>query len=277
MVGNDEAPPVGLERAPRAELAGLVRRLWYLDAPARGRVERILPIPYVHVIVNLGEPYRVMLHGREPVGLDLAAGFVSGLQSSALVNLNPERLHHVGAELEPWAWRAFGAEPVADAVEDASRRLPAVADLRDALVGLTGDDALDRFEAALADAAVGAVDPVVVDVGRRIAADPGARISAVAEAVGTDPASVARRFRRATGTTPKVLARIHRLHAFVSRLAVDGRPPTWSALVADAPYYDQPHFNRDFSRMVGLSPREYLELLGDDGRAAPAFVTTDIG
>lgn len=267
-----------IEREPSGSLIGLVRRLGYLDAPAPGTSERILPIPWVHAIINLGEPYTVLRHGETPIDRDFAGAFISGLQSTYLVNRNPARLHHVGAELEPWAWRAWGAEPVVDAVVDAEQVMPGIAAARrDALAAAGPAAAVDALERGLENALTGAhPDPVAAAIGRAIAADPSRRIGDVAREAGVDPASVARRFARATGTAPKAHARIHRLHRFLAQLSLPGPLPTWTALVADAPYYDQPHFNREFLRLTGATPRAYLAALGEAGRAAPSFVNGEV-
>lgn len=270
-------PPVYAEREPVEGLRGLVRRLWYLDAPTPGGVERILPIPYVHAIVNLGEPYEVLRRGDEPVGRAFPGAFVSGLQSAYLVNRNPERIRHVGAELEPFAWRALGMEPFADEVRPASGVLPALDGVRDDLLAAPSqhpaERALGLLEAALLAAAIGpAPDPVVVRVAGAIAADPDQRIGQVARRAGVRASSLAQRFRRATGTTPKAHADVHRLHRFLARLAAPGELPTWTEMVAETGYYDQPHFIRAFTRFAGVTPRAYLRALGEDGRAAPSFV-----
>ncbi len=270
-------PSVYVERRPSPALASVVRRLWYLSAPTRGTSERIPPIPYVHAIVNLGEPYEVVSHGTTPVGLTCAGAFISGLQSTYLVNRNPAHLHHVGAELEPFAWRAFGIKPFADEVRDAGPIMPALEVVAAACAGEEdADAALDALDAALVGSLVGvAPNPVAVAVAREIANDPDAPISEIARRSGITPSSVAAAFRRSTGVTPKAHADVQRFFQFLSALAEPGKLPTWTELVARSSYYDQPHFIRSFTRFAGASPRAYVKALGDDGRAEPSFLATD--
>lgn len=262
-----------------SELTTIVRRVWYLDVPAPGRDERILPIPYVHVIVNLGDPYRVVAIGEDAKDEELAAEFVSGLQTSVVTTRNPSRLHHVGAELQPWAWRAFAAPPIAGAVEPGSRALPGLAGLREELIGAGGphDCVAGLIDRLVALAEPSRVDAVIARAGARIAEDPARLISDIARECRTPASSLARRFRAATGITAKSLASVHRLHGFVSRLAQPGPLPTWTELVADAPFCDQPHFNRQFRALTGMTPGAYLAALGESGRAAPSFVNGTVG
>ena len=108
------------------------------NAVAR-RFERIVPIPAVHLIVNLGEPYRVVARGRAPVDTVITGAFVSGVQLDYLLNENPPLIHHVGAELAPWALPAFGIDPVrvAERVVEAEELFPGVGEVTD-LDGVEG-------------------------------------------------------------------------------------------------------------------------------------------
>lgn len=47
------------ERRAPAGLAGIVSRAWFIEAPRLQRFEKILPLPFAHVIVNLSTPYRL--------------------------------------------------------------------------------------------------------------------------------------------------------------------------------------------------------------------------
>jgi len=267
--------PEFVRRSPSPALAGLVRSLWYLRAPSGGDSERILPIPYVHVIVNLGEPYVVESHGGTRLDRRLDGPFIAGLQSTYLVNRNPRLIHHVGAELEPFAWRAFGASPFADDVRDATEALPALNAVADGARHLSPDGAIDLLEAALTDSLTGkAPSPVAVAAVLAIAADPSAPMSAIAAHVGVRASSLPDLFKRATGTTPKLHAEVYRFHRFLDAVAAGMPLPTWTQLVANTSYYDQPHFNRTFVRFAGVTPREYLAALGEDGRADPSFIAS---
>lgn len=67
----------------------------------------------------------------------------------------------------------------------------------------------------------------------------------------------ARQFRRRcleeSGLSPKLLSRILRFR-YASRLASAARPVDWSAIAADAGYFDQSHLIRDFRDFTRLTP-----------------------
>lgn len=230
----------------------------------------------MHAIVNLGEPYAVLRSGRAEVGLTLEAGFVSGLQRTYLVNRNPARLRHVGAELRPHAFAALGMAPFAGEARPAAAVLPTLDGVRAALApDASPDDCLDALEDALAvarDASGVEPDAAVARVIDHLESHPDGRITDAAAAAGLAASSLAQRFRRATGTTPKAYADVVRFHRFLARLAEPGPLPTWTELIADTGYYDQPHFIRSFTRFAGLSPRDYLRILGEEGRVEPSFL-----
>ncbi|MGB4778397.1 DUF6597 domain-containing transcriptional factor, partial [Microbacterium sp.] len=119
------------ERPAPPGLAGIVTRLWFLETPPPRRYEKILPLPYVHLIVALSEPYRI--YDRRGEASVVPVAFVSGLQSEYLVIESPPLIRHVGIELTPTGLHALApgaAARAAETVQDAAALLPAV----DALV-----------------------------------------------------------------------------------------------------------------------------------------------
>ncbi len=96
---------------------------------------------------------------------------------------------------------------------------------------------------------------LVRDVVERLEEDHSlVRVEQAAALAGVDVRRLQRLFRRHVGVTPKwVLAR-YRLHEAAARLA---RTPRLSLarLAAELGYADQAHFTRDFTSVVGRSPR----------------------
>jgi AraC-like DNA-binding protein len=95
--------------------------------------------------------------------------------------------------------------------------------------------------------------------------------SAIAATGGTVPISdlgvaarasstyLAKRFKAIVGVTPKRLARSYRFSSTV--LAIDvAAPIDWSEVAADAGYFDQAHFGREFREFTGLTPTRYVEV-----------------
>jgi AraC-like DNA-binding protein len=98
-----------------------------------------------------------------------------------------------------------------------------------------------------------------IEAAHRALADP--EISSVAELaaqVGITMLQLERLSKKVFGFPPKLLLRRQR---FLRTLAIVLREPRskWGEIL-DPQYYDQAHFNRDFRRFFGMSPREYLAM-----------------
>ena len=269
-----------VERVPNAALAPAVRRLWWLRMPSPQQYERIVPQPAIHLIVNLAaDPYRVLARGTQPVGDTFPGAFISGVQVDYLLNENPGHLHHVGAELEPWAAGAFGidATVIGARVVDALPLLPALAALRPEAAPLDPERALDRFEGALL-ASIHAgwrPDRRVVGAVERLRAEPNGRIAELASDAGLAPKSFSALFRRVCGVTPKRFAEVMRHQAFLAALPPEGELPPWSTLIADHGYFDQAHFIHEFRRFTGMRPSEYVDHRRRFGHGSPSFLPLD--
>jgi AraC-like DNA-binding protein len=259
-----------IEREVPEDLRPAVTRMWWLCMPSPQRYERIVPIPAVHLIVNLSaEPYRVLRRGDETVGDTFPAAFLSGLQLDYLVNENPAEIHHVGAELAPWALPAFGVDPVgaAQRVQDAGGPFPgsAAVDSLDALEGLLRSRLDPRW----------VPDPRILTAVESIITHPERPIAGVAESAGLTPKGFIALFRRHTGVTPKRFAEVCRHHDFLQQLPTAGELPTWTELLAHARYYDQPAFIREFRRFTGMTPTAYLDQRQRYGPGDPSFLPLD--
>nr|WP_240189371.1 helix-turn-helix domain-containing protein [Nakamurella flavida] len=65
-----------------------------------------------------------------------------------------------------------------------------------------------------------------------------------------------RLFAHYVGVTPKWVLSRFRMHDVVSALDA-GSTAGLAELAAEFGWYDQAHFTRDFTRLVGVTPREY--------------------
>lgn len=272
--------PAYVERPPASVLVPVVQRLWYLRAPSPQRFERIVPIPNVHLIVNLAvAPYRVLARGREPVNDTFPRSFLSGVQFDYLLNENPPLIHHVGAALHPWALRAFGIDPdqAAQRVQDAAALFPGVDTLAGTLSSAAPAAAIDALECLLAEHMRRGwqADPRVVDAVESMLADPGRPIRELATASGLTPKGFGAAFRRHCGVTPKRFAEICRHQAFLAELPTEGELPQWSELLRSGRYYDQPHFISEFRRFTGMTPTAYLQHRRRFGHGNPSFLPMD--
>lgn len=280
MIYEGRAVPAGLERA--------VSRLWFLEAPRERRFEKILPLPFIHFIVNLSDPYA--LYDRDGHATVVSAAFLSGIQTEYLVIESPQLIRHVGVELRPEGLsvltRVPGAE-VARRVQDATAVVPGSERL---VAELHGDPSADAALTALSDflveRAVGwRPDDVVQHALESLHEEPERLIGDLARAAGVSHRTLISRFRGVTGLTPKEYAQVDRFHRFlgaaIASAAVDGTAsgsvgaPDWTALAGASGYYDQPHVIRAFRRFCGWTPTEYHRRIAEFGPDAAYFVPLD--
>ncbi len=268
MIYEERLAPPGLE--------GIITRAWYLRTPPARPYEKILPLPFVHLIVNLSEPYR--LFGAEGDSTEVSDAFLSGLQSEYLVIADPPLLHHVGVELTPAGMHALTPRraAAAGAVQDAR----AVFEGIDALVetlrlapnpGQAVEVMLDFVVAARA----ADPDELVTEALQVLSAHPDSPIGGIAERLGTTHSALTRRFRRVTGVSPKQHAQVLRFHRFIDAVTREQGTPDWARLAAAGGYYDQPHVIRAFRRFSGWTPAEYHRLAVEHGPDAAHFVPLD--
>ena len=268
------------ERRAPAGLAGIVSRAWFIEAPRLQRFEKILPLPFAHVIVNLSTPYRLF----SPSGgsVVVSDAFVSGLQSEYLVIESPKLIRHVGLELTPGGLHALtpsaasasaGSAGSAGRVQDARALLDGIDLLVDRLRACsTPSEAIDVMIGWAIKARIRDADPLVAAALAAIDADPDLTMSLLADELGVSHRTLITRFRTATGTTPKRHAQVLRFHRFVDVLPTAGVAPDWAGLAAGSGYYDQPHVIRAFKRFSGWTPAEYHRLVSEYGQEAAHFV-----
>jgi AraC-like DNA-binding protein len=85
----------------------------------------------------------------------------------------------------------------------------------------------------------------------------GMRVTEVCDRLGLSNRHLIKQFRRTVGLAPKTYARIERLQAVIR--ACRGRTAVpWSRVAAQAGYADQSHLIREFRRLAGVTPSEFL-------------------
>ena len=262
------------------DLSPFLRSLWYLEASSERRFEKILPSPRAHLIVNLGQPYRQLARGLTPTGVHLEGPFLAGVQSQYLINENPTDLRMLVAQFAAEGVGLFAhaaPESLVDAVLPAANLIPGVVEL--AARGHDNSDPESLLD-GLVDLLRAARHGPAPDSGvtrARIALEDArpASISQLAHAEGLSPRALSARFYRACGITPKRFSEVARFEALVSSLAGRDRLPTWTELVEEYGYYDQPHVSRAFTRFAGSPPARFLRDLAEFGLEYATFVPLD--
>ncbi len=108
----------------------------------------------------------------------------------------------------------------------------------------------------------------VLAVVRAIQQDPAlTTVELAARRHGCSERTLQRLFRRYVGVGPKWVLQRARLHDAVARID-GGDAPDLAALAADLGWFDQAHFTRDFTAMVGQSPAAYAARREREARAS---------
>ena len=271
-------------RRPSGSLAPWVDEVWSARGMIGYRRELIAPTGSCVAVVVLGPPIiETPLAGRG-VPVVAAEGFLIGPHDGPVVNEPTGETFALGVVTTP-----LGCAPVLG--QDAARLRGAVVDLAVAWPELAGLRARLRTAARAGAGADGLLDLLVAHLERRLVgpppgvdrcaeavalldADPGREITDVARRLGVSHGHLDRVFLRHVGLTPRAYARIARLRRVLADLDVFG-PVSWAEVAADAGWYDQSHFIRDFKRHTGVTPSAYLraqraQFTAQD--AAPGFV-----
>ena len=264
--------------ATSTRLAGLVDVIWHSAGVAHSPRDCHVPTGTVELLVNLGDPFRLV----EPAGAEVfAKTWLAGVQWGPVVTEQPRRHAVLGVRLRPAAAHALLGCPLAEVSG-------VVADLRD-LVGPSADDLAERCgnvrsvaacvevaEAWVAArlARARAVDAAVAWAAAEIErTGGGVSIAALRAATGFSRTRLAARFREQVGVTPKLYARIIRFRGALALLASGAG--SLADIAAAAGYYDQAHMNAEVRAMSGVTPGRLL--LARDGISPDGGIAGALG
>ena len=243
-------------------LAGVVDHMWAYSGPTSHRLKRVFPNGRVELLINFGDPYRI-LDGRGADHCRIA--WLGGPQVGPLLVHQPLRQDVMGVRLLPAGAYGLLSRPMRD-VTGLS------VDLAD-LIGPTAGELAERCDAA--GSVVARFRIVSAWMAGRLALNRGVdeavawAVSRLEDSGGTVPirelrahvglskARLAGLFREQVGLTPKLYARVVRFHQTLGLLQAGG-PGRLTDVALDGRYYDQPHMNAEFRALGGLTPSEFL-------------------
>ena len=227
---------------------------WELDGS--GFVAEVVSHPSVHVTVESGD--------RPRFGHRMPAGLVHGVITRRFSQELAGSGRVFGVKFRPGGFGAFtGADvgawtdrvlPLAEAFGELSSAVTGAvlaAEEDDERAGLMDAFLLDRVPAR--DERYDAVLAIVRD----IQDDPTlTTVELAARRHALSQRTLQRLFRRYVGVGPKWVLQRARLHDAVDRIDTD-RAPDLATLALELGWFDQAHFTRDFTALVGQSPAAY--------------------
>ncbi|HVJ61377.1 MAG TPA: helix-turn-helix domain-containing protein [Tahibacter sp.] len=239
---------------PAPDLAPYVEHYWAVAWDLRGQppqLQETMPHPNVHVVVDPSGSGAFGVH---------SGRFVCELAGVGRV---------FGIKFRPGGFRPFLGRRVAT-LANCSARIGDVfgadGDAYERDVLACGD--VERCVAlaeGLLTAHSPAPDPTVARVAAIVADIAADRELTTAERLaqrcGVSLRALQRLFGDYVGASPKWVINRYRLHEAIERLAA-GTAVDWADLALQLGYFDQAHFNRDFRKLVGRSPGEFVRAEG---------------
>jgi AraC-like DNA-binding protein len=233
---------------------------------------RELPSVRVVLIINLGEPIRVLAPPGQAGWSEQPEGFLAGLHDTYAVTETGGSQAGVQVDLTPIGAHLLLGLPM----DELSRRVVTLEDLfgrggtllREAVAEAPGwaerFAVIDQFLLTLLDRARSPVPSVTRALGRLHESGGTVPVGVIAAELGCSRRYLISRFREQVGVTPKLLARILRFERVVS-LVDDRTEMGWAEVAQACGYYDQAHLIRDFNQFAGSPPNEFARRRLPDG------------
>jgi AraC-like DNA-binding protein len=255
---------------PHPQLAGMVDTyIGYDERDTAFTRRHELPGLNAVMIVNLGDPITIVDTAGFVLPVGSGCGFIAGLSEAYAVSETGGNQRGLQVMFTPQGARRFFRLPMHE-LTNRVFLLPdllgptAAADLVEHLQAANDWSAcFARLDAAIA-ARIATRDEIdlagIHATGwalRQIVRHHGQMpVETLAAEMGCSRKHLAALFRDHVGLSPKTTAVLLRFR-HVLRM-IDAAPASWTELAQAAGYYDQAHFNRDFRRMTGCTPGDYL-------------------
>jgi AraC-like DNA-binding protein len=255
-------------------LASCILDFWDLRSEGSYSRERLVPRSYMDLLINLGEPHRLLSRGPGRPDRVYQRAWLSGLHEHYLEIESPPRPWLMGARFTPAGPMAIlGVPPgeLANEVIDLDLLLgQSVERLRQRLIDAPSVEdrfrTLERFFCDRLDGRTSARPEVAYTLDRLFRSVGRTRMRTLATATGLSQKHLIHLFREQVGLAPKRYARIVRFNALLRQMAPETRPD-WADLAALYGFYDQAHFVRDFREFTGTTPTDFLRTRGPDGNS----------
>ncbi|MBV7331338.1 helix-turn-helix domain-containing protein [Chloroflexi bacterium TSY] len=252
---------------PQYPLSQFVQCLWSVAAQTPYKREKILPSLTIELIFNLGSPFKVIDHA-DPEQYALHKDFwIAGLQKDFIINEPVAETNVMGVRFKPGGAYPFFDFPISELSNEVVEMDLIwggfANEVREQL--LAAQDLATRFnvlEAMLLKrlhSNLYGLNTVQAALGHLTAVDGAVSIRCISEELGTSQKHLNHQFKKMVGASPKLFHRIVKFNQVLNHVnPVHGL--NWTELAHHCGYYDQAHFNKDFTSFSGLNPTTYLAL-----------------
>jgi AraC-like DNA-binding protein len=256
---------------PSPPLRGHVEYFWYHEGFSSDyAMERLVPDGGVELIVDLTTTPKRWHPGDDEAGTrHVDAAWISGQHSRPIAIEAAQQSCMIGARFLPGGAYAVLGQPLCE-LNDGVVEMDllwgcAIHELREQLFdAVSVDERFALLDRALVTRTAGrnGHDPSLAAAVFRLAS-PSEPVSIrnLAADIGISQRRLVTLFDERVGLKPKMLARVFRFQRVLRRLQTEF--PGWSTIAADAGYYDQAHFVKEFSELSGMRPTEYLRAKGE--------------
>lgn len=252
-------------RFPQPPLSQFIECFWCQQGIAPYSRDKILPHGTVELMINFGSPHRV-LHNDNFAKFALHKdAWLSGFQSEYLVTEAVAETDMVGVRFLPGGAYPFLPLPL---VEVTNQVIDLdciwgsmVLELREQLYAVAEPTTrLAHFEKFMRQQmndnlyGLGAIQAASTEIEQ---IHSFSTVRSLSERMGFSQKHLIHQFKQMVGTSPKML---HRIAKFKKALyQIDPMSPVeWVHIAQECGYYDQAHFNREFTAFSGLTPTDYV-------------------
>lgn len=265
-------PAIEFRRAvPQPPLDAFVEAIWAVRGSGGYQRFVMLPNGAVQLMINFGEPHRVLRANGRALSRECRATWIAGLQDAPLEIESPPESDLLAIRFRPGGAHAVLPLPLHavtnDVVEADDVLRDAAAELRERLA--LAPDWSTRLRVA-EDWLLARLRPREADHGRiaaavsALSAHERVSVRTTCAQLGLSNRHLIALFRGLVGLSPKSFARVQRFHAALARLPTTSNRAT---LAAELGYADQAHFGNEFRRLAGVAPGEFIARRGADNES----------
>lgn len=267
------------EYIPDGLLSSYVKFFWVSEdyTPASSR-ERLLPNGSSQLIINMGhQKFRHFKTADSHKEKEYDPAVITGIHTHNIFLDSYCRISTIGAVFRPGALSALFNTPAHafknDVVSLQTLVGSQISALRQQLVETASAEAqcklLETFLSRRLDTSFQPNPAVIYSVEQLNNKNGTPRIAEIRDKIGYSRRHFSGLFKQLVGITPKQYAKICRFQ-YTLTLMHHRDIRDWADVALAGGYYDQPHFNRDFKRLSGISPTEYYRNQGNAKNHVPA-------